>query len=325
MPDRINIAIISDIHYAGPMERAQGDEYEFDRIRNPLLRIPYRCWRNLVWAKHPTRLSPQLDKFISTAEDFDHVICNGDLACDCASLGLMDAAAHESARECLDKLRNRFGNRLRFVIGDHELGKLSVMGDRGGLRLHSWDVTTKKMGIPPFWRLDVGRYVLLGVTSTLAALPAYSRDILPAEKAEWEHLRTEHMAEISEVFDTLQPGHRVILLCHDPTALPYLARLDAIAAKLHLIEQTIIGHLHSNLILWKSRVLTGLPVIRSLGGNVQRMSTALNEARDWEKFKVRLCPALAGIELLNDGGFLKATLDSSAQTPVKFHFHPLPR
>jgi hypothetical protein len=91
------------------------------------------------------------------------------------------------------------------------------------------------------------------------------------------------------------------------------------------IEQTIIGHLHSNLVLWKSRWLAGMPPIRFLGHTVLRMSTALSEARLWRPFYVRLCPALAGIELLKDGGYWTVELDPEARQPARFRFHRLHR
>ena len=34
----VTIAILSDIHHAGPAERARGEDYEFRTIANPLLR-----------------------------------------------------------------------------------------------------------------------------------------------------------------------------------------------------------------------------------------------------------------------------------------------
>ena len=79
------------------------------------------------------------------------------------------------------------------------------------------------------------------------------------------------------------------------------------------------------LVLWKSRLLAGMPVVKALGPAVYKMSTALNQAQGWRPFKVRLCPALAGIELLNDGGYLTVTLDLEAKRPAEFTFHPLPR
>ncbi len=34
----MTVAILSDIHYAGPAERARGEDYELRVIANPLLR-----------------------------------------------------------------------------------------------------------------------------------------------------------------------------------------------------------------------------------------------------------------------------------------------
>jgi len=98
-----------------------------------------------------------------------------------------------------------------------------------------------------------------------------------------------------------------------------------VRAKLPQVEQTIIGHLHSNLYLWKSRWLAGMPVITFLGRAAKKFSGALNQAKLWRPFHVRLCPALAGIQLLNDGGYLTVELDAEARTPARFQFHGLPR
>ena len=149
--------------------------------------------------------------------------------------------------------------------------------------------------------------------------------MLPAEKNEWGQLRSRHLDEIRRAFAALRLPQRVLLFCHDPTALPFLWREESVRGKLSHVEQTIIGHLHSNLILWKSRLLSGMPPVRFLGHSVLRMSAALNEARHWRPFHVRLCPALAGIELLKDGGWLEAKLDAEGQQPAQFQFHPIPR
>jgi hypothetical protein len=55
------------------------------------------------------------------------------------------------------------------------------------------------------------------------------------------------------------------------------------------------------------------------------MSSALREARYWKPFQVMLCPSLAGIELLKDGGYYTVELEAEAAPPAEFHFHPLPR
>jgi hypothetical protein len=325
MANRFTVAILGDIHYAGPMEQKTGDNYDFALIRNPLIRCPLQTLRNFAWLKNPTRQNRQLDRFFADVGEPDYVVANGDLGCDCSSLGLADDATRESARDCLNQLQARFGKRLHLTIGDHELGKLSLLGERGGLRLESWRRAIEELGIKPGWKVEVGNYALIGITSTLVALPAYERDVLPMEGDGWQQLRATHLEEIRAIFDSLESHQRMLLFCHDPTALPYLWRESSVRRKLDQIEQTMIGHLHSKLIFWKSRLLAGMPVIRFLGGNVQRMTTALNEARKWREFRARLCPALAGIELLNDGGFLTAELDPAARAPIQFRLHPLPR
>ena len=231
----------------------------------------------------------------------------------------------ESASECVGKLRNKFGERLRLNFGDHELGKLRLMGTRGGLRLKSYQRGIEQLGIRPFWKLELGNYVLFNCTSTLIALPVFASDMLPDERNAWEKLRAEHFAEVRAAFASLRSDQRVLFFCHDPTALPFLWRDDVVRAKLPQIEQTIIGHLHSSLYLHTSQILSGLPVLNRFGHSIRRMSSAINEAKHWKPFRVRLCPSLAGIELLNDGGYYTVKLDEAAETRAEFLFHPLKR
>jgi len=163
------------------------------------------------------------------------------------------------------------------------------------------------------------------VTSSLLALPIFEPDLLAEERAQWHCLAAEHLEEVRAAFAALKPPQRVLLFCHDPSALPFLWRDEAIRAKLPQVEQTIIGHLHSNLVVWQSRLLAGMPPIRFLGHSVERMSIALSEARHWRPFHVRFCPSLAGIELLKDGGYYTIELDEDARQPARFKFHPLKR
>jgi hypothetical protein len=319
------VAILSDIHYAGPAEQARGKHYELKGIANFLTRALASFFRHFIWLRDPLHKAHLLDQFLEQATDFDYVIANGDYSCNSAFVGLSDDAACQSARLCLDKLRQRFGARLRANYGDHELGKFTMFGGRGGMRLASWRRTREDLGLAPFWQIEIGRYVLMGFVSSLVALPVFEAEMLPAERPEWERLRKEHLGEIRRAFAALQPGQRVLLFCHDPTALPFLWREEIVRARVPQIEQTVIGHLHSNLVLWKSRLLAGMPPIRFLGHTVERLSTALSEARQWRPFHVRLCPALAGIELLKDGGYLTAELDPKGRQPARFRFHRLHR
>jgi hypothetical protein len=323
--ENVTLLILSDIHFAAAGERARGSDYELAPIKKPLVRFIAGCLRHYVWMRDPMARSPQLQAFLDKAKPADLVIVNGDYTLDSGFIGLADPACLESAEECIGRLRAQFGDRLHLVIGDHELGKKAMFSDLGCMRLASWQAVTGSLGIKPLWQLPVGNYLLLAVTSSLIALPYHQVDVLPEEWEEWQRMREEHLAAIRKVFDTLQPSQRVILFCHDPTALPFLGQDESIRHRLPQIEQTIIGHLHSELVLWKSRLLAGMPVVKALGSAVYKMSTALHQAQEWRPFKVRLCPALAGIELFNDGGYLTATLDPAANRPAEFIFHPLPR
>ena len=323
-PGDVTVAILSDLHYAGAAERARGEDYEFRIIANPLLRAVARVYRHVIWLRHPLDQAPQLDRFLAEVGPVNYVVAIGDYSCDSGFVGVSDPAAGQSAQECLGKLRVKFGDRTRFNIGDHELGKQALFGS-GEMRLASWRTATETLGLSPFWQLAIGRYTLMGMTSSLLALPVCQPDALPEEWPEWLRLREAHLAEIHAAFDALPPNQRVILFCHDPTALPFLWREEFVRRRLPQIEQTIIGHLHTQLILWKSRILSGIPPIRFLGHSVNRMTSALHEAHHWWPFHVRLCPALSGIELLNDGGYYTMQIDPTASRPTRFTFHPLPR
>jgi hypothetical protein len=319
----VTLGILSDIHYAGAAEQAHGDDYSYRGIPNPFLRALARTYYRFIWTRDALRQNHLLDRFLEQSTAFDYVIANGDYTCDCAMVGVSDDAACQSASECLGKLRERFGSRLLANYGDHELGKISLFGDRGGMRLASWHRAQRDLDLQPCWKLELGRYVLIGLTSSLVGLPVFEADTLPAERGEWERLREQHLARIREFFSALRSDQRVLLFCHDPTALPFLWRETAVRSRLPQIEQTVIGHLHSKLVFWKSRLLAGMPPIGFLGHSLKRFSTALNEARHWRPFRVRLCPSLAGIELLKQGGYCTILLDPEAQQPSRFQFHRL--
>ena len=322
---RIRIAVISDIHYAGADERARGDDYELRIIHNPLLRTLTSFYRHHYWMRHPLEQGRQLDRFLALDLQPDFLVANGDYTCDTAFVGVSDDAAAKSVQECTDKIRARFGEKIQFVPGDHDFGKLTLFGGLGGMRLQSWHRATGELGLNPFWKLEFGNYFLLGVTSSLIALPAHQNETLPAEFAEWQRLRENHLAEIRAAFDGLRPEQRVILFCHDPTALPFLWREEIVRRRLPQVELTVIGHLHTRLILWKSRLLSGLPPINFLGASVRKLSTALSESHLWKPFHVQLCPSLAGCQLLNDGGYCTLEIDPAEDAPAQFIFHPLPR
>lgn len=323
MSKSFRIAIVSDIHYAAEAERVRCANYEHRQIKNPAVRIIERVYYHFVWLREHGAHNHLLDQFLAAVGQPDVVVANGDYQCNTRGVGVSDAASLASAEECLGKLRARFDGMLHTTIGDHELGKAGMFTGRGAMNLASWHVVVNQLRIEPFWHLQLGKYVLLGVTSSLIAFPVLKADTRPDEATEWERLREIHLEKIRDAFANLKPDERVLLFCHDPTALPFLGREPAIRKKISQVEQTVIGHLHSNLVLRGSRVLSGLPTISFLGKGVGRISAALGEARLWKPFHVRLCPSLTGTQLLKDGGFLTAELDADASRPARFEFHPI--
>ena len=257
------------------------------------------------------------------AADFDYVIANGDYSCNTPFVGVSDDAACQSVVECIGKLRHRFGARLRVNYGDHELGKLPMFGASGGLRLASWRRAREEVGLDPFWRLEIGRYVLIGFVSSLVALPSCGDDMLPDERPEWERLRDEHLAEIRRAFDALaaRPARPALLPRSDRSPLP-LARGERprqtppgradhhrpLAHQPPLLEKPPAG----------GHAARALP--RSHGGAPEQR---LEPGPLLAPFNVRLCPALAGVELLKDGGYCTLELDPEARQPSRFRFHRL--
>jgi hypothetical protein len=319
MSELQTIAIISDLHYTCAAEQARGRQ-EHQVVPNPLLAIIARFFRHYIWLRHPLQQNHLLDLFLARVGNPDYVVANGDYSCDTAFVGVSDDLVCQSVKECISQLRSRFGARLQATLGDHELGKMSLFGGTGGLRLSSWHRVQTEVGLEPFWHFELGRYQFVGVTSSLLALPVYVPEILPAERHQWFELRAAHRAEIKMFFDQIEPQQKIVLFCHDPTALPFLKREAIIPKRLAQIEQTWIGHLHSRLIFSTSRLLTGMPEIRFLGNSIRRMSAALHDASDWWPFHVHLCPALAGIQLLKDGGYCLLQVDPQARQAIQVQF-----
>lgn len=327
---RVSIAIVSDIHYACAAEQARGNDFELRSLENPVLRTLLRWHRRHVWLRDPLSHNDLLDAFLRQAAGCDFAVANGDYTCNTGFIGVADDAACESVRECLGKLRRVFASpgtgvdgRLRATMGDHELGKVSFAGGQGGMRLASWRRASSELGLQPLWQLRLDRYHLLGIASSIVALPVFERDTAPEERPEWERIRAAHLAEIQAAFEAVRPEARVILFCHDPTALPFLLELESVRARLGQLELTVIGHLHTRLVFRLALRLAGMPRITWLGHTARRMSTALRAAGQWRAFHPRLCPSLAGTQLLKDGGWSRLLLDPDGVVPAQMIFHPV--
>lgn len=321
---RFRLTILSDIHYAGATEQARGSDYELRSVPSPLRRWLVRQWRHRFWLRDPFAHNGQLDRFLTECPESDLIIANGDYSCDSGFIGVSDPAACASAQEALGKLRSRFTERLHLTMGDHELGKKGFGSGKGCMKFGSLQITREVLQVPTSWRLERGNFVLLGVASSLAAVPALKGDQLPEEQTDWQAAHEAHLQEIAELTRGIKNQQRVILFCHDPTALPLLGQQASIQKILPQIEHTIIGHLHTNLVFRQAQLMAGIPEVQFIGPTIGRITHALNRAKFWKPFRVTLCPSLAGTQLLRDGGFLTMELDDSNRGPAGIRFHGLP-
>src|SRR5688572_25505933 len=209
----MQLLICSDIHYASDAEKKRIG-YELAAISNPVQRLLVRFYRHYLWLRDPFAHNELLDRVLKTSVEPDLAIANGDYSCDSAFIGVADLSARQSASECLGKLRNRFGDRFRAVFGDHELGKTSLCGGKGGLRLESLRVAQNELQLQPLWTERAGRYVLIGITSSLVAMQVYERETLAEEREEWREASREHTDAINVLFSKLRPEDRILLFCH---------------------------------------------------------------------------------------------------------------
>ena len=150
MGETVSILVVSDIHYASAMEKERKD-FECAVISQPFVRSLVRFYRHFIWLRDPFAHNDLLRTVLNPPSEPDWVVANGDYSCDSAFIGVSDPAAQKSASECLGLLRQRFAPRFLATFGDHELGKISLAGNRGGLRVASFHAARHALGLAPFW------------------------------------------------------------------------------------------------------------------------------------------------------------------------------
>jgi len=319
----MKVLVVSDIHYAAAGEQARRG-HEARVIGNTALRWSAQAWRHWIWLRDPLAHNHRLSHIIAANPDPDWVVANGDFNLDTGFIGVSDPAAYASAETALGLLRTAYGDRVLATLGDHELGKKSLFGGAGGLRLASWERSIIGLRIAPVWRQEVGPFVLIGAASTPLALPLFLPDARPEEAADWQRIAEQTLRTLIDTFRLLESRQRVILFLHDPSALPFLARESVIRERLNQVACTVVGHLHTGAVFRLGGMLAGLPPIHALGNSIRRYSSALREARWWREFRTVLCPSPTGIELLRDGGWLELQILDRPQAEVTCRRHSLP-
>ena len=307
----VKLAVISDIHILGPMEMEaaaqahSGIGHGLHPIRRKWRRGLHRVRRRL-WNGHLEARVPAFRHAMARLLEYDPdwIIANGDLGGDYGGVGLSDDATFESVGVVVKMVRELFADKGLFVFGDHDLGKYSTALRGGGIRLHSLERGEKQLGIPSFWHKKDEDFHLIGVNSSLFTLDFFLPEALAHEIPEWQRLRAEHIERVSHAFDGLPKNARVVLFCHDPSALTALAQVPVVQKRMSHIELTVVGHLHSPSLLrltklaklarrWKPKY----PVARII-------AQGLNGVDAWAQFNPVVCPSTFGTGHHVAGGLL---------------------
>lgn len=312
----MRFAVISDIHLVGPAELALANDSYLqlrehpDRLtrvwRRGLYRVRRRFWNGHLRWRH-TAFMQALDELVDRRPEW--VIANGDFGGDLGGVGLSHRATLDSARIVVETLRQRFPNRSRFVFGDHDLGKYSTLLRTGGIRLHSLEVGERQLQIPSFWHERDGAFHLIGINSSLFTLDLFLPEALAEEVPEWKRRRAEHLAQVDEAFGALPPGARVVLFCHDPSALTVLAQRPAVQRRIPQIELTVIGHLHSPTLLRVARYAARISRLKPRYPVARIVASGLAGARCWSQFHPVVCPSTFGTGHHVAGGLLLVQSD----------------
>lgn len=307
----MRIAVISDIHVLGP------GEHENDRdIRAALshgIGWPRAMWRHFLhaarmrfWNWIPESRYACFLKALEEIQGFhpDWVIANGDYGGDARGVGLSDDATYESAAGVITLIREVFPDRCHFIFGDHDIGKYSTAMRQGGIRLASLDVGEQRLGIRSFWHEKVDGVHLIGVNSSLITLDHFLPEALTEEISEWQERRRRHEELVTEAFTLPAGSDRIILFCHDPSALGVLIRNPVICAQQSRIELTVLGHLHEPRLLALAQRLPRLPDWRPRYPVARIITEGIRSAKTWKLFNPIVCPSPFGTGNHLSGGVL---------------------
>jgi len=307
----MKIAVLSDLHVLSPQEsersRRIAQDLGVDRS------LAHRTWergahrvRRRLWNQ---RDEDREIRFLRALDDMapfhpDWIVANGDYSGDTNGVGLSDAHTFESVSRVIDLLRRSFPDRCLFVMGDHELGKYSTVLKRGGIRLASLLRGENPLGLQSFWHLAEDPIHLIGVNSTLLTLPLFLPEALEAEIPLWQERRDQHLEDIRRTFSEIPPDGRILLFCHDPSALGVLAEVQEVRGRLGQIERTLLGHLHFPFLLHFARGLGRLPNWTPRYPIARIITHGAKNSKTWDLFHPVVCPSTFGLGRLVSGGWL---------------------
>lgn len=322
----MRLAVISDIHVLGPGENERDREVRVElltvrgRLRGSWGRFLHATRRRL-WNWHPESRYDCFLKALAEMHDYDpdFVIANGDYAGDAEGVGLSNDATYESAAGVITLICEIFPDRCFFNFGDHDIGKYSTPLRRGGVRLASVQRGEDLLGIRSFWQQRVDEFELIGVNSSLIILDHFLPEALKEETPEWHRLRNAHLEAVRAAFAGLAPDARVILFCHDPSALGSLRAEPEVAARLNQIDLTVLGHLHEPRLLTLIQRMPHFRLWTPKYPVARIIATGLRDAKTWSVFNPIVCPSPFGAGHHLSGGILFIERTSTGHLLARRH------
>ena len=319
----MRLAIISDIHVLGPGEHEKDRELMDalstgrGRMRSVGRRFLHRA-RRRFWNWHPESRRACFLKALEEIQLYhpDWVVANGDYAGDAGGVGLSDESTYESAAGVITLMREIFPDRCHFMFGDHDIGKYSTAIRQGGIRLASLQRGEDILGIRSFWQEQIEDIHLIGINSSLITLDFFLPEALTEEIPEWNRRRQQHEQQVTEAFSALPSDERVILFCHDPSALGLLIQHPVIRERKEQIALTVLGHLHQPHLLTLVQRLPRMPGWTPKYPVARIMTEGLRSAKTWRHFNPIVCPSPFGTGQHVSGGvlFIERTPDNRILT-----------
>jgi hypothetical protein len=107
---------------------------------------------------------------------------------------------------------------------------------------------------------------------------------------------------------------RILLFCHDPSALHALSQLRPVRNRVGQIEMTIIGHLHAPSLLKLARLVPkGASAWRPKYPVARIIAHGLSGVSSWRIFKPVVCPSTFGAGHHLRGGLLFIEKDAKGK------------
>lgn len=318
----MKVAVVSDLHVAGPGEHAETREsvrllgHGEGRLRRRFRRGLNRV-RDRFWHSHPESRAACFVQALQHIYNYgpDMLIANGDYAGDHSGMGLSDDHTYESVNHVVSLIREIFPERSRFNFGDHDIGKYNTVRRQGGIRLRSLERGVD-LGLESFWEIPCDNYLLMGVNSSLLTLELYLPEALPEEIDAWTAHREAHVQQIVERLRVIDEGSRIILFSHDPSAMGLLSTLPEIRARWPQIACTVVGHLHTPMLMGLTRMMRHVPVLKTNYPIARIVTHGARGAQDWKRFNPVVCPSTYGVGHHISGGILFLEADGRGELQV---------